>query len=410
MYIIKDDENAKFCVKNKCVAISAGGTGGHIFPALSIAKLLINDGYYVLFFTDSKFFNYIKDNDPIFRCDLFKIVELSAKNSSRFKQIFMIMKDFIKCRKILTKGVKLCIGFGGFVSFTPVLFSILTFRKTIIHEQNAVLGLANRLLLPFVKKCLLTFENTKGISKKYMKKCIVVGSPIREEIKKMVYNYDNPSVNYKAFYKIEDTINLTIIGGSQACKVFDDLIPQAIAMLPNAIINKLNITHQCKYSNINKLEQFYTERLISHNVKPFFYNIGEIFRSSHLVISRAGSTSIAEISALGVPSILIPLPSATDNHQYYNAKFLRDNNGAILLEQDSITASSLSQLLMNLFNHDVCLYELSQGCRKVAKINANIEIFNIINEMLGNSIFKEKESQKIDTTNVKYINDNVGLG
>ena len=396
--------------KNKTVAIAAGGTGGHIFPALSIAKLLINDGYFVLFFTDKKFFNYIQQQDILFRCGMFEIVELSAKNAPRYKQIFMIARDFLNCRKILTRHVKLCIGFGGLVSFAPLLFSILTFKKTIIHEQNAVIGLANKLLLPFVNFCLLTFENTSGVLKIFKNKCRVVGNPIREEIKKLIYNYDNPSVNYRAFYKIEDNINLTIMGGSQACKAFDQIIPKAISLLPNSITNKLHITHQCKNENVDMLESIYSDAGVSHDVRPFFYNVGEILRASHLVIARAGSTSIAEISALGVPSILIPLPTAANDHQYYNAKFLRDNNATILLEQQSLTAESLSQILIDLFKHDVHLFEISQSCRKLAKINADIEIFNIINIMLGNDLFREKKQNAINTTNIKYINDNIGLG
>ena len=397
-------------IKNKVVAICAGGTGGHIFPALSVAKLLINDGYYVVFFTDKKFFNYVNDQDVLLHCGMFEVIELSAKNASRFKQIFMILRDFWKCSIIKSRGVKLCIGFGGLVTFAPMLFSILTLKKTIIHEQNSVMGLANRLLLPFVDKCLLTFDKMLGIPTIFKRKCIVVGNPIREEIKKLVYNYDNPSVNYRAFYKIEDVINLTITGGSQACKAFDEIIPNAIAMLPNNITTKLHINHQCKYSNIEFLENFYTEKGISHNVRPFFHNMGEIFRSSHLVISRAGSTSIAEITALGVPSILIPLPTSANNHQYFNALYLRDNNATMLIEQQILTPESLSQLLLNMFNHDASLFELSQCARKLAKLNADIEIFNIINTLLGNNIFVSKKDEQLSTNNIRYINDNVGLG
>ena len=406
MRIIKDNKN----LKNRIIAISAGGTGGHIFPALSIAKQLINNGYYVLFFTDHKFFKFIKDDDMLFTCGMFEIVELSAHNAPRYKQIFMIIKDLITCRKILTRKVKLCLGFGGLVSFAPVLFSVLTLKKTIIHEQNAVIGLANKLLIPFVDKCLLSFQETRGIYKIFQKKCIFTGNPIRDEIKKLVYNYDNPSVNYKAFYKIEDNINLTITGGSQACKVFDELIPQAICMLPNEITNKLHITHQCKAINIDMLENIYTQNHISHDVSSFFHNIGEIFRASHLVISRAGSTSISELSALGVPSILIPLPNVSNDHQFYNAKYLRDNNATILLEQKSLTAETLSQLLLNLFNHDTLLFELSQCCRKLANINADINILRIINTELGNGNIDMNGDGGMSLQNIKYINDNVGLG
>lgn len=407
MYIVKSNKNYS---KKKVVAIAAGGTGGHIFPALSITKLLIQNGFYVLFYTDKKIFKFLNNEDFLFKSDMIEIIQLKAKNASRFLQIFMIIRDFFACRKILTKKVSVCIGFGGLVSFAPMLFGILTFRKIIIHEQNAFIGLANRLILPFATKCLLSFEKTFGIKNLWSKKCIFVGNPIREEIKKLVYNYDNPSVNYKAFYKIDDNINLTIIGGSQACEVFDNLVPETISLLPSSILKKLHVVHQCKATNIEKLKDFYTSRGISHNVSSFFYDIGSVLRASHIVISRAGSTTISEFSALGVPSILIPLPSAADNHQFYNAKFLRDNNATILLEQNSLTKETLSQLLLNLFMHDQALFELSHSCRKLAHINADIEIFNEIKKILHIDDEECCPQPKTNNKNARYINNNVGLG
>ena len=396
--------------RSKVIAITAGGTGGHIFPALTIARMFLQEGYRVLFYTDKKFFNYIKSEDVIFRSEMIKLIQLKAKNTTRLKQIFIIFNDLFKCKDILTQRASVCVGFGGVVSFAPMLFGILFFKKTIIHEQNAVLGLANRILLPFVNKCCTSFTDTIGIAKCFTRKCVFTGNPIRPEIKKLVYNYDNPSVNYRAFYKIDDVINLTITGGSQACSVFDELLPQAIAMLPPSIINKLHIKHQCKHSHVDTLELYYTENGISHDVRPFFYNIGEILRASHLVISRAGSTTIAEISALGVPSILIPLPTSANNHQYHNAKFLRDNNATILLEQSHLTKESLCHLLLNLFNHDVSLFELSQCCRRLAPINADYSVFKEINKTLNIDVCDCNTTTIMHAKDARYINDNIGLG
>ena len=403
--LFKEKENNRHSFK-KIVAISAGGTGGHIFPALSVAKTLIEDGYYVLFFTDKKFNNYIKSDNFLLNCGQFEIVKLCCKNAKRWKQIFMIIIDFFKCFKILKRRVKICIGFGGFCSFTPMLFGILTFRKTIIHEQNAVIGLANRILLPFVKVCLLSFETTKKINKIFLKKCFFVGNPIRDEIKALVYNYDNPSVNYRAFYKIDDIINLTIIGGSQATMFFDEILPEAVSLLPNHITTKLFVRHQCREENIDKLNDFYTKQNIAHEVKKFFFNIAGVMRNSHLVVSRAGSTTIAELSALGVPSILVPLPNATNNHQFENAKFLRDKNGIILIEQQNITPERLCRMIENLFNNDYNLAELSFSIRQQSQIYADKKILAIMNKML-----KINENIHVNSGfKAQYINDNVGLG
>ncbi len=409
MYFLKSNKNSK----KMTIAIAAGGTGGHIFPALTIAKILIQNGFYVLFYTDKNFFKYFEEKEnTILRSGMIEVIQLKARNAPRILQVFMILKDFFSCRKILTKRVSLCVGFGGLVSFAPMLFGILTFKKIIIHEQNAVIGLANRLILPFATKCLLSFKDTLKIKKSFLKKCVFVGNPIRDEIKKLVFNYDNPSVNYMAFYKIDKDIDITItiIGGSQACEFFDNMIQDAISLLPQDILSRLNVIHQCKAINIEKLDSFYSRKSITHTVSSFFRDIGEILRASHLVISRAGSTTIAEISSLGVPTILIPLPSAADNHQFYNAKFLRDNNAAILLEQNSLTKEILSQLLLDLFKNDQKLFELSKSCRNLANINADIAIFNEIKKTLGMEEEKYNDNSDLNIKNARYINDNVGLG
>lgn len=394
--------------KNRYIAIGAGGTGGHVFPAIAVAKKLIEHNYRVLFFTNKGSFEYIKQYASLINNDAFTVIFLTSKNASRWKQVFMIIRDLWKCRFILTERVSLCIGFGGLVSFPVILFGILTFKITIIHEANAVMGLANRLLLPFVRVCLTSFEETKKISKRYRKtKIINVGMPIRDEIKKYVYDQDNPSVNYRMFYKIEDIINITIFGGSQASDVFDKIIPHAMTLLPNYISNKLHIVHQCRKENCSFVSGEYANANITAKVEPFFKNVGDLMRQSHLVIARAGSSCIAEIASLGVPSILIPLPSAKDNHQYENAKFLSNNNGAMLVEQTTLTPERLSEMLKHLLQHDALLYEMSVVVRKYASIYADLKILAIINRCLG---YEEDIEISSNLANVRYINDNVGLG
>ena len=394
--------------KNRYVAIGAGGTGGHVFPAIAVAKKLIEHNYRVLFFTDKRSFEYIKQYSSLLNNNAFTIVFLTSKNAPRWKQFFMIIRDLWRCRFILTERVSLCIGFGGLVSFPVILFGILTFKITIIHEANAVMGLANRLLLPFVRVCLTSFEETKKIPKKYKKtKIINVGMPIRDEIKKYVYNQDNPSVNYRMFYKIEDIINITIFGGSQASDVFDKIIPQAITLLPNHISNKLHIIHQCRKENCNAVAEKYANANITAKVAPFFNNVGDLMRQSHLMIARAGSSCLAEITSLGVPSILIPLPSAKDNHQYENAKCLSNNNGAMLIEQNTLTPERLCEMLKHLLEHDALLYEMSVVAKKYSSVYADLKILAVINRCLG---YEEDIEISSNLANVRYINDNVGLG
>ena len=394
--------------KNRHVAIAAGGTGGHFFPAIAVAKKLIENNYRVLFFTDLRCVKYIDKEHQLLESGVFNVVLLGSKNAPRWKQLFMILNDLWKCRIIIKEGIPLCIGFGGLVSFPVVLFSILTMRRTIIHEQNSVIGLANKLLLPFVRLCLTSFEDTKGISKYTKKrKVICVGIPIRDSIKKYIYQYDNPSVNYRVFYKIDEKINLTIFGGSQATDVFDTIIPKAISMLPNDITTKLFVRHQSRPDNHDEVLSSYINEGIACEVKNFFDDAGQIMRESHLVIARSGATTLFEIMALGVPSILIPLPTSANNHQYENAKFLSNKNASILMEQNTLTAEKLAMMLEGLFTHDALLAEMSQCCRKLANVYADIKFLAIIDRCLGYLTDIEIKSPSF---NARYINDNVGLG
>ena len=393
--------------KNRYVAIGSGGTGGHLFPAISIAKKLIENQYKVLFFTDDRGLKYIKQYPELLESQVFNIIILSSGNYSKIKKCFNLIRDLFKCIAIIRYRIPLCIGFGGIVSFPVIVFGILTFRKTIIHESNAVLGFANRLLLPFVNVCLTSFEETKKITKIFNKKVICVGTPIRDEIKKNIYQYDNPSVNYRFFYKINDTINLTIFAGSQATEVFDFVIPHTLGLLSNNLINKLNVIHQCRKDNIDIVMGSYLSNGITAKVKPFFENVGEIMRQSHLVIARAGASTLSELMSLCVPSILIPLPTAKDNHQLENARFLSNRNCAILLQQNTLTPERLAELLTNLFERDFLLSEMSMCCRKYSNIYADVKIISIIESILG---YESKIEIKSNLLNVKYINDNIGLG
>ncbi len=178
-------------------------------------------------------------------------------------------------------------------------------------------------------------------------------------------------------------------------------------MLSNNIANKLNIIHQCRIENIDKILTKYISNGITSTVKPFFENIGDIMRRSHLIIARAGASTISEITAIGAPSILIPLPTAADNHQYENAKILSNKNATILLEQKELTPERLADALNNLFTHDILLSEMSAYCLKCANFYADIKIIAIINKILG---YENNIEIKSNLSNPNYINRNTGIG
>ncbi len=381
----------------KTIFIVSGGTGGHIIPARSFAKFCSKNNFKTYFFGDLKINNYIKENDNFksyivsasqFNKDPYGLIKFSLTT------LFGIIKSLYF---ILIKRPNYVIGFGGYATFPMLIASIITKRKIILHEQNAHLGKVNRFFLKYAKKLATTFLNTDGINIKYRDKVNFTGNPVREEILKLhtkpylIPNFNHEFSSNKFGYDVilnsefyqdnshDQLFKILIIGGSGGAKIFSDILPKAFFNLPEHIKENIQITQQCRQELLQTTFEEYKKLNLNIIVDSFFEDMAQLIEDSHLVIARAGSSSISEFCCAKKPMILIPFSKSADNHQLKNANFLFINNSAILIKEEEFTIQKINEIFLKLFNDNKILYELSKNAEKIAIIDANEKLFSILN-------------------------------
>ncbi len=333
------------------IVLCAGGTGGHIFPAESLASVLKNRGHSLALITDSRAMNFV--NYEYFD----KILVINVSRDNPLIYVLSLLKGILKAAAFIIKNrVKLAIGFGGYPSLPGMMASQLLLKKTILHEQNAILGRANKLLSFFSKSIVTSFENTKGVCKK----AIWIGNPLRQLVHVAMQKPKNNN----------DKLNLIVIGGSQGARLFSDVIPKAIAKLPKNLRDKLYITQQCRLEDIEQVKEFYTSLNIDFHVETFFSDLPLEMRKADLAICRAGASTIAELTCLGLPAIMVPLAISKDNDQGENAKCIVANGGGILMLEKEFTPEALEAKLHTIMIDSHALPIMSQAISKLGKPDA----------------------------------------
>tara|TARA_B100000029_G_C17511791_1_gene936548 strand:- start:275 stop:1363 length:1089 start_codon:yes stop_codon:yes gene_type:complete len=325
-------------IKKKKIIIATGGTGGHVFPALSLSDCL-KKNFEVEIFSDKRGIRYFKNTEnirvistgTIFQKNLFK------KILSLNKIIFSTIYSFFYLKK--TKP-EIVFGMGGYSSFPVCLASYLLKIPVIIYENNLVLGRTNRVLLPLAKKILVSTENTSGIDKKYKDKIFVSGYLLRKEI------FALEKANNK---KNNGELSVLIMGGSQSAKVFGEKIPQIIVQCYKKNM-KFKIYQQCLDKQMKEIEEIYDKHKINFKLFSFSEKLSDYYQVSNLAITRSGASSIAELLNLRIPFIAIPLPSSADNHQLENALNFQKKGYCFLLEEKFIF-SKLFEILEDLNNN-----------------------------------------------------------
>ena len=370
-------------IKNKVIIVT-GGTGGHVFPAVAVATELISRGIKPIFLSDKRGEKYINKDLNI------DIIVLPVRNFNssdiliNIKSFYYLVISVIKsCFIILTLRPTLVLGFGGFVSLPSLVAAYLLRIPTVIHEQNIILGRANKFLSKYCKMILLSFDQTLNIPKKLLVPSYVVGNPVRKNFIRKE-EYFPPMKNEK--------IRILILGGSQGAKVFSDIIPKILSQLPTNIKNRIEVVHQCRVLDIKNVEKFYTENLISHETREFINNIAEVLKKSHLVISRAGASSLSEILVANIPSILIPFRYSKDNHQLLNANCLVNSGSSWVIQEDNYINQNLLELLQKILSSMNNLSEKSKQANKIARPNASKDFVNLLESYFFNPRPKEASS------------------
>lgn len=363
--------------KNKnLILLAAGGTGGHFFSAVAMAEeLSALENIDLEIVTDKRCEKYLITTD--FKSHIIDLYINVRGFRNKVKTCFLLMAAFIRAfRFLLRKKPKLVIGFGGYPSFPIMFASQILGVPTIIYEQNSLMGKTNLALASRVKFILLAYKETKYIDREDSSKQIFIGDLIRSKVKQLPQ---------KTEFLGEEFV-LLVIGGSQGAKFFSELIPQMIRIIKaNNPQIKIKIIQQVAKTEQQKVIDTYESLAIEHEVADFFTDIYDKYLQAHLVVARAGASTIAELTQIGLPALYIPLPSATDDHQYWNAKALEQEGASWCYRQSEITPEFFAKKITEIYNNRQLLKSASLQLlsrKKTMMHNLSDTVFKIISPFL----------------------------
>jgi UDP-N-acetylglucosamine--N-acetylmuramyl-(pentapeptide) pyrophosphoryl-undecaprenol N-acetylglucosamine transferase len=350
----------------KRIVLSAGGTGGHMFPAQALAHQLSSQGYKLFIFSDDRGHDF---KDSSFSMIRIPVGQLHGSIGKKLHGGFNLMKGMgtalYHLQSIQPHAV---IGFGGYASFPTMLAAALRRFPTIIHQADAYFGRTNCLLSPFVTRIATSFPHVENIPSSYKSKVSFTGLPIRSEIQPTPYI---PSME-------NDPFHLLVTGGSQGAKIFGDMIPRAIQLLDTSLQRRLHITQQCRSESLELTHSLYKHTKATVELSPFLDQMGERYKKAHLVISRSGASSVIEAALVGRPALFIPYPYAMDNHQFYNAQEVVNVQGGWVMQEKELTSQCLATFLSELMTSHWKLKKAAVNIQTIVIPDASVRLANLV--------------------------------
>jgi UDP-N-acetylglucosamine--N-acetylmuramyl-(pentapeptide) pyrophosphoryl-undecaprenol N-acetylglucosamine transferase len=361
--------------RRRIAVIAAGGTGGHLFPAQALAEALISRGWRIVLATDERV-GGLTQSFPAER-----VVELPAATARRgdpasaLKAAAVILKGVAEGRRALDEvQPAVVVGFGGYPSVPALLAAYSQRRPTVIHEQNAVSGRANRLLAPFATQIACAFPGLAKASRRTDARKVLVGNPVRPEIRALAG---------KGYVAPSGEIRILITGGSQGARLLSELVPAALAALPEPLRLRLRVEQQARPESLDDARRAYADAMIQAEVAPFFRDMAARLARAHLVIGRAGASTVTELMAAGRPSILVPLGIALDNDQGQNAAILAQVGAAeVRLERD-LDREAMTRLLGELLADPTRLERMAAAAASLARPDAAERLADLVERTAG---------------------------
>lgn len=354
--------------------IAAGGTGGHMFPAQALAEEMLKKGWRVKLSTDARGARYTSGFPHT--------TEIEQISSATFARGGLLAKALVPLHiavgvisaafKMMRDKPDIVVGFGGYPSIPAMSAATLLRLPRMIHEQNGVLGRVNTLFAPRVDAVACgtwptdLAEGIEGVH---------VGNPVRASV------LDRAGAGY--IQPGDYPMDLLVIGGSQGARILSDIVPPAIAQLPIDMLHNLRISHQARDEDEERVRAYYETEGINADVQPFFQDVPRRMSEAQLVISRSGASSVADISVIGRPSILIPFAAATGDHQTANARGLVDADAAILIPESALTIDTLSEQISAILNDPSATGKMSRAALSVGKPEATQTLVEMV-ETLAN--------------------------
>lgn len=348
---------------SKTIMIMAGGTGGHIFPALAVADKMRERGWKVVWLGNPEGMEARLVPQHGYEMAWLKFGALRGKGILRKLLLpFNLLRGFWQAQRVIRQvQPDVVLGMGGYISFPGGMMASLLNKPLVVHEQNSVAGLANRVLAGVADRIVSGFPEV-------LAKGVWAGNPVRPEIARIAPPGER-------FAERSGALRLLVIGGSLGAQALNEVVPQGLAMLGES--DQPQIVHQAGEKHLEALKAAYAAVGVQAHCVSFIEDMAGAYEWADLVICRAGALTIAELAAAGVASILVPFPHAVDDHQTGNAKFLVNVGGAFLLPQSELTPDSIA-LIRNYSRSQ--LLEMAEKARSLAKPDATEEVANICAE------------------------------
>lgn len=361
---------------NGVIVLATGGTGGHVFPAQALAHALVARGYRLVLVTDRRGGAYSGLLGGL-ETHRIRAAGISGRGlTARISAVLQLGLGLVQARRLLRRlGPSAVAGFGGYSSVPTMVAAAQLGFKTVIHEQNAVLGRANRVLAPRADRIATAFHTTAMLREADQARAVRTGNPVRPEVIEAVRPYRPPESN--------GPIEILVTGGSQGAAVFGEVVPPALAALSGETRHRLRVTQQCRAENSPEVARLYADAGIQAELAAFFSDIHERLARAHLVICRAGASTVAELAVAGRPAIMIPFPHAIDDHQRENAARLCDAGGGWLMPQDSLVAEDLCERIRSLLTAPQKLERAARCAARIGAPNAAELLADVVCELVG---------------------------
>jgi UDP-N-acetylglucosamine--N-acetylmuramyl-(pentapeptide) pyrophosphoryl-undecaprenol N-acetylglucosamine transferase len=356
------------------VVLATGGTGGHVFPAEALAGELEVRGVPFTLVTDSRGRQW---QGALSRRPIHYIRSASPTGSPARKAkalLSLALGLFDAWRALGRIGPSAVVGFGGYASVPTMLAARLRGLPAMLHEQNAVLGRANRLVLGGAGRVATSFAETRYLDGDA--RAQLVGNPVREAVREL---RDLP---YRAPAEGR-VIDLLVFGGSQGAASFGEVIPQAVLSLPQTLRSRLRIVQQCRPESIDRVRTSYVKAGVVAEMAPFFADLPRRIATAHLVIGRSGASTVAELAAIGRPSILVPYPYAADDHQTANARAFETTGACIVLPHASFTPATLAGHLTSLTAEPERLAAMAAAAHAAGRPDAAARLADVVGELVA---------------------------
>lgn len=352
--------------------LAAGGTGGHLFPAQATARALLRRDWRVVLVTDARGAGFGNDLPEV---ETRRIAAGSPNRGGalgKLRAAFDLGRGYLQSRRLIADlQPQAVLGFGGYPSVPPLMAASHKRVRTLLHEQNQVVGRANRLLAPRADVIATSFPEVSGLPPSAQGRAVLTGNPVRADI---------AAVGARPYPRIDEKSQLILLvtGGSQGARAFDELVPEAVAQLPQEMRARLSVVQQLRGRDRDEVAALYDQAGVASELQPFFTDMPQRLAAAHLLICRSGASTVAELAAAGRPALLIPYPFAADDHQQGNAEAFAAAGGGWVLSQREITTELLAQRLAEVLGAPARLVAAAAAARSFARDDAAERLADLV--------------------------------